>query len=190
MPRAGFVLFLLAAFVPGLARPQPTAAREVRAVAAIVRLRPSAFAQLPLAVRRDLERRGCRVPQTFASAARHNVIRGAFTARGSAEWAVLCSIADTSRILVYGRDVLADSLERQADRNYLQDVKEVAPYGLGFSRRIGVAPPAVIRMYANELSSSPPPSVDHDAIEDSFVEKASKLFYFVRGRWRILQGMD
>src|SRR5262245_36638029 len=137
MPLAGRVL-LLAAFDPGLGRPHCTVPRDARAVRAIVRLPPSAFAQLPSAVRRDLERQGCRVPQTFASAARHNVIRGAFTSRGSAEWAVLCSIADSSRILVYRGDVLADSLERKADRNYLQDVKELAPYGLGFSRRIGV----------------------------------------------------
>ena len=77
-----------------------------RADSATERLVPSRFHEMPVAVRRDLEGRGCRVPQVpgpHSDEKPHNVIVGAFTAAGRHDWAVLCSISGVSRILVYRR---------------------------------------------------------------------------------------
>jgi hypothetical protein len=71
-------------------------------------LPPSAYPNLPTEVSSDLVRRGCRIPQASgpdvaASDQSHpnNVLVGPFVGRRTRDWAVLCSIADTSRILVY-----------------------------------------------------------------------------------------
>ena len=75
-----------------------------RAVASIVRLPPSAFPEIPRAVRGVLEFRDCLIPQRHVSigdttlagreadrAVRSNVLRGQFFERGKFAWAVLCS---------------------------------------------------------------------------------------------------
>src|SRR4051812_41017156 len=78
----------------------------------VIRLKPREFRQLPATVRRDLDRRGCTVPQTTRKTAAHNVISGAFIANGSRDWAVLCSVKGVSRVLVYrnGGSAHVDSL--------------------------------------------------------------------------------
>src|SRR5687768_9424700 len=73
---------------------------------AIRRLPPSSFAQLPARVRRDLETRGCTIPQAFYPDRPHNAVSGTFTRAGRTDWAVLCSIRDSSRILVYASDTV------------------------------------------------------------------------------------
>ncbi|MFN2567340.1 MAG: hypothetical protein ABR499_20275 [Gemmatimonadaceae bacterium] len=52
---------LLAAAAPSSAAQRPTG----DPLSAVQRLAPSAFADLPQTVRRDLEARGCRVPQSY-----------------------------------------------------------------------------------------------------------------------------
>lgn len=164
-----------------------------RADAATVRVAPSRFAALPAAVRTDLERRGCRIPQSAESGTSeplHNVIRGAFTARGQADWAVLCSVRDTSQILVYrsGAVAASDSLARAADRDYLQGM---GGDRIAFSRKISVATAAYIREHAKAYGGPKPPSpLDHDGVEDGFLGKASVIMYYFGGKWIPLQGAD
>jgi hypothetical protein len=75
---------------------------------------------LIVTIRRDPERRGCFIPQPHNAHALSNVIHGAFTAAKVSEWAALCSVHDTSQILIYrfgasaGAGVI-DSLERAMD---------------------------------------------------------------------------
>src|SRR2546427_9317001 len=64
------------------------------------RLQPSAFPEIPKGVRMELERRGCTIPQTSASARPENIIKGQFTSRDQVDWAALCSVRRTSTILV------------------------------------------------------------------------------------------
>jgi hypothetical protein len=160
---------------------------------AVVRYSPSRFASLPAAVRSDLEARGCRIPQISSDLSEgglHNVIKGAFTGQGKRDWAVLCSIRHTSRVLIYGdgRVPAADSLAKAPDRDHLQTLRGGRP---GYSRRIGRADAEHIRRMAAEFNGpSPPPILDHEGIEDIFVGKASTIFYFDRGRWLQLQGID
>jgi hypothetical protein len=114
--------------------------RWAQADASIVRHPPGRFTELPLRIRLDLESRGCRVPQSDVDGpvGSHNVISGQFTTLGGRQWAVLCSIRDTSRILVYPNDstTAADSLAPGADRVSLQQVEMGR---IAYSRRISAA---------------------------------------------------
>src|SRR5689334_12285023 len=102
----------------------------------IVRLRPSAFPELPGSVVRELQHRGCTNPQKITKKP-HNGIKGQFTKRGQTDWAVLCSVNGTARILVFwngsGKNVAEIAL--LPDRNFLQGIsaEEIA-----YSR--GIAP--------------------------------------------------
>lgn len=161
--------------------------------AAVVRVPPSRFSQLPAAVVADRERRGCRIPQPaeeFGSPELRNVLRGDFTGPGRSEWAVLCSLRDTSQILVYPVTSAAatDSLARAADRGFLQRLANGRP---GYSRQISSASPAIIRERTRNPDGPAPPSIlDHSGIEDAFLEKASVIYYRYRERWMRLQGTD
>jgi hypothetical protein len=67
----------------------------------IVRLSPRAFAVLPVSIVRELQRRGCTVPQEDYSKTPNNVTSGQFAHQGQRDWAVLCSIKGASSILVF-----------------------------------------------------------------------------------------
>ena len=160
-----------------------------RADADTRRLAPSHFRQLPERVRMDLERRGCTVPQLWSDTLPGNVITGHFRTARQADYAVLCSVNQVSAILVYwsGR---ADSVAEFAsapDKDYLQGVGNNQ---IGFSRAIGVADTSFIRSAYQELGGTTPPRLDHEGIEDAFVEKASHVWYWHDGKWLRLAGMD
>src|SRR5512132_4208747 len=94
----GHGVFLAALLAVGADR---TSAMTNLTADSIRRLAPSTFRQLPANVRRDLERRGCLVPQVWDRKRPHNVIHGAFTSAHASEWAVLCSVREISQILIY-----------------------------------------------------------------------------------------
>ena len=157
---------------------------------------PSAFPQLPAVVRGDLRRRGCRIPRASGpdvsaskQAKPNNVLAGAFFGPGQHNWAVLCSIADTSRILVYGagRSARVDSLARMPDAGFLLQERGSAR---GFNRELGAASPQLIRRLARVSGEHVPPTLDHLGVNDYFAGKASTIFYFRRGRWQEFQGWD
>ena len=155
----------------------------------IIRLKPSEFRQLPSAVRRDLDRRGCTIPQYPDKTAPHNVISGSFFAKGSADWAVLCSVKQRSRILVYrsGSVTRVDSLAPRDDSGYLQN------NGRGvyeFSRKIDIATPKYIADHAKAYDGPKPPPLTHEGIDDVFVGTASSVWFYSRGGWLQLQGAD
>ena len=155
----------------------------------IIRLKPGDFRQLPAAVRRDLDRRGCRIPQLPDKAAPHNVISGSFVATGSRDWAVLCSVKGSSRVLVYrsGGATRVDSIARRPDQEYVQTGPNGAPQ---FSRRIYIAEAKAIAEEAKTHGGPKPPPLDHDGIGDAFMEKASTIRYYHRGKWMELPGAN
>jgi hypothetical protein len=157
---------------------------------ATVRLKPSAFPELPATVRRYLERRGCEIPQTFSNKAPHNVVRGRFTSATQMDIAVLCSKARVSTLLVFrgGRTSGVTELAEQPDEELLQVVDGGGR--IGYSRALGVARPSYIREHHSAYGGPKPPPMDHDGINDIFVEKASVVWYWYRGRWLQLQGAD
>jgi hypothetical protein len=175
--------------------PLPLAGQDAfhLADARTVRLEPAAFPELPQALRHDLERRGCRIPQAAADLVGpepHNVVVGALYARKSRDGAVLCSVRDTSLILVYRglQGAVTDSFATGADLHFLQGLGQD---DIGFSRKIDLIDGRRIRAYAKSYDGpTPPATIDHLGLEHSFVGKASAVAYFFAGKWRWYQGGD
>ena len=161
-----------------------------RADADTVRLAPAAFPDLPVPIRADLDRRGCMVPQTFRRRdTRQNVIRGRFLSPGPTDVAVLCSKSRRSAILVY-RDGVAPAAVELADlpdATFLQVVDGAG--NVGFSRLVTVATADHVREHAAR-GGRPPSAVDHDGVEDAFLEKGSSIWYWSGGKWSQLPGAD
>lgn len=197
MPSSSSVHLGILCAAAAIASPQGTQGgpdRWAQADASIVRHPPGRFADLPLRIRLDLERRGCRVPQSDVDGpvGSHNVINGQFTATGRDQWAVLCSIRDTSRILVYTNDSTsaADSLAPGADRLSLQQVEMGR---IAYSRRISAVPSEAVRARARRADTNMDlASIVHAGIEDAFLGKASVILYYnASGRsWLRLIGQD
>lgn len=79
----------------------------------VTRLPPSAFTQVPTEIRRELKRRGCTIPQLSSGKKPQNVIKGEFIGKGRADWAVLCSLNGSSRILIFTNASGREPLERR-----------------------------------------------------------------------------
>src|SRR6266581_8758902 len=87
------VALLIATVAPTFAQlPDELKRKFDQADKKIVRLSPSAFPELPGNVVRELQRRGCTIPQEAFTKRHHNVIRGEFAQPGQTDWAILCSI--------------------------------------------------------------------------------------------------
>jgi hypothetical protein len=159
-------------------------------------LTPDKYPKLPGEIRDDLVRRGCRIPQASGPDTpwhldRHpnNVISGSFTAAHSRDWAVLCSIRDSSRILVYvdSKAARVDSLAPQGDAGYLG--KEEG-HDWGYSRVIYSVPPKIIRNAQVAFGEPAPRGLDHLGIENYFAGKGGEIYYCKRGRWMTYGGMN
>lgn len=161
-----------------------------RADAETIRLKPAVFEGLPLQVRQELERRGCVVPQSYSDRFPHNVIRGRFTSDAQVDIAVLCSRQRVSAILVFrgGTTDAVSELAKRPDADFLQVV--AAGGVVGFSRAVGIADPKYIQEHHQRYGGPTPPRLDHDGINDIFVEKGSVVWYWSAGKWLQLQGAD
>ena len=157
--------------------------------AGTIRLKPSAFPSLPIRVRDYLERRKCAIPQSFLGKTPHNVVRGRFTSATRTDIAVLCSVDKVSSVLVFrgGATSEVSELAPHPDEMFLQVVN---PGVAGYSRALGVADARYIREHHAAYGGPQPPPLDHDGINDMFVEKASVVWYWYRGEWLQLQGAD
>jgi hypothetical protein len=171
--------------IPLTSRDWDDATREVR------RLAPGSFPSLPREVVLDLERRRCRVPQTYLSLDPHHVTSGSFRKSGQKDWAVLCSKNLESVLLVYWGGT-ADNVETvgeySPDRGWLQDIGERR---IGFSRYISTVGQAfILEHHARYGGTTPPPRIDHEGINQGFAEKASTVLYRHNGSWLKLAGAD
>jgi hypothetical protein len=153
------------------------------------RLAPSVFVNLPAAIRAELERRGCTIPQPFGTTSPANVVKGRFTSPGRIDWAVLCSRDRTSSILVFraGSATAVVDLASEPDQGSLQGVGNGA---IGYSRALGVADPTYIKEHYARYGGPKPPPLDHDGINDIIVGKGSLVWYWYGGRWLKLTGAD
>jgi hypothetical protein len=161
-----------------------------KANAETIRLKPADFPELPTAVHADLEQRGCTVPQAFIHrGAPANVVRGRFMSATPTDVAVLCSRARRSTILVYrgGAAPAAAELAPLPDATFLQVVDGAG--SIGFSRSLSAASPDHIRRHSADRTAAVS-AIDHDGIEDAFLEKGSSIWYWSRGRWSQLPGAD
>jgi hypothetical protein len=154
----------------------------------IVRLPPAAFRQLPPGVARVLRIRKCTVPQPALSKTPSNVIRGEFFAKGEPGWAVLCSVNGSTTLLVFrnDRDERPEAMNTSEDAGFLQGL---GGDKVGYSRQItAVDRRYILRHY--RAYGGPEPPIDHQGIDDAFLEKASVILYRYRGKWMPLQGAD
>jgi hypothetical protein len=155
----------------------------------IVRLPPAALPMLPGAVVRELQRRGCTIPQEALSKKPNNVVKGQFARRGQMDWAVLCSVNGASSILVFWNGSVRNPAElaRSEDKNYLQGL---GGDKTGFSRGISAVGKNFIARHHQAFGGPKPPPIDHQGINDAFLEKASVVQYFFGGKWLQLTGSD
>jgi hypothetical protein len=145
---------------------------------------------LPRPVQDVLKERRCTIPQSFYPEHPHNVISGAFARRGQRDWAVLCSIDGRSKILVFwggGATPAPAELGQADDANFLQGIGNGR---IGYSRAIDRADTAWIRAHAEAYDGPLPKLLNHDGIDDAFVEKASQVYYYEDGAWLELAGSD
>ena len=73
------------------------------------------------------------------------------------------------------------------DRNFLQTITATDP---GFSRGIRPVGKDFIMWHHDAYSGPRPPPIDHQGIDDAFLEQASVVWYFHQGKWLKLTGAD
>jgi len=149
-------------------------------------LAPSAFKGIPARLKESLEKLGCRVPQPWSDRGPQNVVSGRFLTRKERSWAVLCSRAGASAILVFSEG----DAEIRAALNPALDSNFGTPGG-DYERGISVASPAFILRHDKLYGNDPPlPKLDHDGIDDATIGKGSGIHYFDGKGWRSLAGAD
>jgi hypothetical protein len=155
----------------------------------IVRLAPSAFPELPANLVEDLQRRGCTIPQEAVTKGRNNVIEGQFAKPGQSDWAVLCSVKGVSTILVFWNASAKNpaAIAPMEDRIFLQGLTATE---IGYSRGIGAVGSDFIMEHYDAYAGPKPPPIDHQGINDAFLEKASAIWFFHDGKWLRLSGSD
>jgi hypothetical protein len=153
-----------------------------------IRLLPlTSFPALPSTVAEQLEQRKCRVPQTYEAHAPENVVHASLERKGSSDWAVLCSVNGATTLYVFFQSQPGSPivLRQQRDTEWLGS-EVLGAYGSawGISRRS----PSQVRQ--GRESGSKRMEVDHDGIEDAFIEKSSTTHYFENGSWLTLENSN
>jgi hypothetical protein len=164
-------------------------ARADKAVGTIRRLPVDAFPELPATVRGVLRARNCAVPQPSADGPPRNVIKGDFFVKGEAGWAVLCSVDASTTLLVFRGDADMDPITFNTvlDRNY---VDLSGGNRVTYSREITAVGRDFIVSHYRAYGGTEPPPIDHQGIDDAFMEKASVTWYYYKGKWLQLTGAD
>jgi hypothetical protein len=155
----------------------------------IRRLRVEDYPELPSGVAAVLRSRRCTMPQPNKDGPARNVIEGEFFHKGQKGWAVLCSSAGKSSILVFRNnyDRSPDEIAESPDQQFLINTWQG---GTVYSREISAVGQEFILRHHRAYSGPKPPPVDHNGIDDAFLEKASVTWYWHRGKWMQLPGAD
>lgn len=153
-----------------------------------IRLLPlTSFPALPSVVAEQLEKRRCMVPQTYEARAPENVVHASLERKGSSDWAVLCSVNGATTLYVFFQSEPGSpiALRQQRDTEWLGS-EVLSAYGSawGIARRS----PSQIRQARGPAASRV--DVDHDALEDAFIERSSTTHYFQDGSWITLENSN
>jgi hypothetical protein len=178
----GILVAVLAACAQQIDTPRPEDAR----------IEPESFPGLPQPIAADLRSRGCTIPQGYLDPNTHNAIRGEFRQPGQSDWAVLCSRDGGSTILVYwaGSTSAVAKLEPRDDRFHFERLSDGTILA-GFTRQIVPVDHQHIRdAYETWREGPRPPPLDHQGIEDWYLEKAATILYWNKGEWVEWVGAD
>jgi len=151
-----------------------------------IRLLPVAsFPDLPPAIGAQLRSRGCMIPQTFEAQAPENVVQGAFRAKGSSDWAVLCSATGTTTLYVFFAGQFDDpvALRSQPDTAWLG----ADPGSSSFGSAWGISARGAANLRASRQLHGAA-DFDHDGIEDAYLEHAATVHYCQNSHWLVLTG--
>ena len=156
----------------------------------IVRLPATAFPELPANLVQELQRRQCTIPQAYVKKYK-NVIKGEFARPGQIDWAVLCSVQGVSTILVFwnGSEKDPAALAPMQDNGYVQGLGGAGQWG--YSRGIepmGMAD--IVRYHDPDHLGDPLPPIDHQGINDQYLDKAFLVWYYYDGQWLKVAGGD
>ncbi len=149
----------------------------------ITRLSPTAFPELPANLVQDLQRRQCTIPQAYVKKYK-NVTKGEFARPGQIDWVVLCSVKGVSTILVFwnGSEKDPAALAPMQDNGYVQGLGGAGQWG--YSRGIepmGMAD--IVRYHDPDHLGDPLPPIDHQGINDQYLDKAFLVWYYYDGQW-------
>ncbi|MGI8402827.1 MAG: hypothetical protein ACR2NS_14665 [Gemmatimonadaceae bacterium] len=149
---------------------------------------------MPARVIETLKKRQCDVPQEGAGS-RTNAITDAFTAKGAIEWAVFCSVRDTSQILILNAASggIVDSVDKTPDISYLESEDgKLWTIGNGItleSPETMNTPPDSASMDPVDYRATFPKPIDHDGITHWYLYKGIEVLYSAHGRWyRVASG--
>jgi hypothetical protein len=145
----------------------------------------SSFPALPTAIQDQLNRRGCLIPQTYEAHRPENVVHASLQSPGSSDWAVLCSAQGTVSLLVFfsGGSVQPFTLASAPETERLQS--HGASGVLGFNWGIDQATPSQVA--EAQASMDPhPPSLDHDALADSVVDRNTIYHFYAKSAWTLV----
>jgi len=205
MPRAFLAVLLMLSFscghgggdaAPAPAAPAPVAVqapaiKDTTPTTVVhvdtVRIRPRDFLGLPASVADWLEAHGYTIPQAEFPSEPNNVTRGAFTAPGQEDWAVLAYKPDSLVLIVFEesrgyRPQIVDSDEYY----YSPEVERLL-----IEYCIGTADSEYIRNCFEAFGGRTPPHVlNHEGINYAYIDKGSSIAYFYEGEWVWLQGGD
>jgi hypothetical protein len=120
----------------------------------IVRLSPTAFPELPRNVVRELQSRGCTIPQPYTDR-RANVIRGEFVKPGQTDWAVLCSTQGSTSLFVFWNGSATNPVELA---NYPDNPGRIDLFIRSVGRKF-------IMDHYRAYGGPKPPPIDHQGIE-------------------------
>ena len=168
----------------------PLSAHAADSNRTVRRLRVEDYPELPSGVGAVLQSRHCTIPQPNKDGPARNVIKGEFFRKEQKGWAVLCSSGGKSSILVFrnNNDSSPDEIAESPDHQFL--INNTWQGGTVYSREISAVDQEFILRHYRAYSGPKPPPIDHNGIDDAFLEKASITWYWHNGNWAQLQGAD
>ena len=117
------------------------------------------------------------------------MIQGEFFRRGQKGWAVLCSSGGKSSFLVF-RDSYDRSPQQIAESTDKRFIIDGSQGGKIYSREISAVGEEFVLRHHLVYGGPKPPPIDHDCIDDAFLEKTSITWCWHDGDWVQLQGAD
>ena len=149
----------------------------------------SSFPALPDAVRDELNRRNCTIPQTYEAHRPENVVHANLEGRGGTDWAVLCAARGSVTLLVFFGGGLQSPAELASAPETERLQAHDASGALGFNWAIDPASSRQIAEAQTGLTPRPP-MLDHDALADEIVEHKTIYHFYEKGAWTLVKLPD